>query len=306
MPGREPAPLGSSIPKSPSENFRWAGPAEIFRRAQGKSPPSRFLRQGNGNRDRVGWEQDRHSGNQAGQRLRRPRRQTSYCSSMHRPAFRRAEPTSDLNRRGHFPKDQRLAQARVGKISNGMTESVKSAAAAASPKPGISWWRCSAGPLTALICLSVVDAAGDYLPVVGPSSLRFKKRAPESIVAIAPVAPVRIPANSVVEPESAEDPLLSLITPLEPAEWTRSHGGTEGPVKMVTAPMHIPSLIDPTGQSAITPDQNEAPVTAEMLVELFRPSVGTNGGGSAVIISTPVTLPVPKAPASSSATYTVQ
>jgi len=154
--------------------------------------------------------------------------------------------------------------------------------------------------------LSVVETAGDYLPVVGPSSLRFKQRAPEPVPVIAPVAPVRIPASSVVEPESEEDPLLSLITPLEPAEWMQSKGGAEGTAKMVTAPMLIPSMIDPSGQPAITPDQTEAPVTAEMLVDLFRPAAGTNGVGSAVIISTPVPLPAPKTPVSSSATYIVQ
>lgn len=156
------------------------------------------------------------------------------------------------------------------------------------------------------LCLGMESAGGGYLPVVGPPGLRFKMRPVEPAVAVVAVPAKPESATGVIEPESTHDPLQALVSPFERTEGERETTQNSEANEALVISAHTQSLVDPQGNAALLPSTVEPPVTAQMLVELFRPAAGTNGAAASVVIPMEVPLSAPKAPASSSATYIVQ
>ena len=138
-------------------------------------------------------------------------------------------------------------------------------------------------------------AAPGYLPVVGPSALRFEEPKPPPKVrsVLPPLAPAdaqtgtNLPSADITAVAPTNPPLV----PVDPSNLS-SHGGT--PLIVIASPTNAPAL----------PAPELLPLSPQMFLPYFSRNVGTNGATVAV----PLTFlpPAPLGPPpSSTASYEV-
>lgn len=144
-------------------------------------------------------------------------------------------------------------------------------------------------------------AGGDYLPMVGPPSLRFE--APRSAAARYPLPPLHEPAptNATAHVTAATNAAPALA-----ASQTHAAPAVPGPLPaeapVVTA--LVPAWPAQPAQPApfTTPD---TPLSPQMFMHYFTRGAGTNGAAASVLIPMNFLPPLPLTAPSSSAVYEV-
>lgn len=162
--------------------------------------------------------------------------------------------------------------------------------------------------LAALMAMATaVDAGSAYLPVIGPTPLRFEAAMTRafdfSSVGKAAVVP---PPKTEAAPKWMEPAHGSTNTTTTVVSSTESNGS----ILSVAVPTPLPEEpAAPAEFVAPHPADNLLVITPQMLAEYFKPFPGaTNAAGVSVFLPVQVgfTPPTDKAPVASRATYKVQ
>lgn len=169
-----------------------------------------------------------------------------------------------------------------------------------------------------LVALNATAARRDYLPVLGPTPVRFRAAVDSSVRASLPPLAMHdvVETNTVVQPPPAVTPASAPVAAAPIATQTPATVSPASPTtpqaEAPTGPLE-PAILDSTPP----PNQNTSPIPAfvfpgngpvntvspQMLVPYFTQQNGTNGPKTVVVAPVQFTPPVPNIPLSSTATY---
>lgn len=160
--------------------------------------------------------------------------------------------------------------------------------------------RAAACLLATLLSALDVPAGTAYLPITGPTPLRFEAVRVRPAVTSALNDPSKISDKfSDKSPGKIPDAATNAAVPPPETSWPVAPEVSAPPVVTTTVESSAPYAVRPVTDNPLV-------ITPQMLVEYFRPAAGaTNGAGVSVFMPLPVgfTPPMEKTPVSSRATY---